>query len=101
MLCLLKTPELFRRTFWSFAREFLVILAARGAVDSDADPGHGFARLLGRPNLFELRGATVSHSRSVSWPFSTVCCVGVPIGSSARTTPPARTCRSACSKTAG
>ena len=51
-------PELFRLTFWSFASEFSSFWRQGALSKSDADPGHGSARLLVRP-----RGPLLSGDR--------------------------------------
>jgi len=47
-----------------FRARVLVIQAARAATKSDADPGHGSARLLGRPRDPFLRGSRLQNKRA-------------------------------------
>ena len=49
-------PELSARTFCTFPREFSSFRRQGRPRESDADPGHGSARLLGRPRDPLLRG---------------------------------------------
>jgi hypothetical protein len=53
---LAEEAELFRRTFWSFGREFSSFWRQGALSKSDADPGHGSARLLVRPRGPLLQG---------------------------------------------
>ena len=53
----IQPSELFRRTFWSFAREFSSFWRQGALSTSDADPGHGSARLLVRPRGPLLQGS--------------------------------------------